>query len=421
MSDNLKELAAEKLHLVKESRTILDTAEGESRDLTQEEQNYWDELNTQIDNLDKRTARITRVAELEAGMRRSRGTVAGGKEGVEAPPVTEERKADPQKEQRDAFRKFLRNGYQVLSGQEQRALQMDSDAVGGFLVAPQDFVARLIKFVDDAVFVRQAATVMQVTGAESLGVPSLDTDPADSDWTAEIATGSEDSSLRVGKRELRPHPLAKRIKVSNKLIRHGSLDPETLVTSRLGYKFAITEEKSFLTGTGANQPLGLFTASALGISTARDVSTGNTTTSIGADGLIEAKHSLKAPYWDRSTWLFHRDAIKQIRKLKDGNGQYLWAPGIGGARVGDVTAGNPNTILDCPYSISEYVPNTFTTGLYVGLFGDLSYYWIADALSFQIQRLVELYAEANQVGFIGRLEVDGMPTLEEAFARVKLS
>jgi len=39
----------------------------------------------------------------------------------------------------------------------------------------------------------------------------------------------------------------------------------------------------------------------------------------------------------------------------------------------------------------------------------------------RVQRLNELYAATNQVGFIGRLESDGMPVLEEAFARVTLS
>ena len=423
INTRVKELTFEKRQLVKEAHDILDAAEAEDRDLVQEEENRWKELNKAIDDIDRRAGRHERIANLESTMSQSRGTTAAGREPVEAAtaPAGERQQPDPQQEARQAFRKFLSHGYAPLNAAEQRALQMDSDVVGGFLVAPQDFVTRLIKFIDDFVYIRSLATTMQVTNAESLGVPSLDTDPADSDWTAEIATGGEDSALRVGKRELRPHPLAKRIKISNKLLRASTMDPESLVVSRLGYKFAITQEKAFLTGTGANQPLGLFTASSLGIDTSRDVSTGNTTTAIGADGLLEAKFKLKAPYWTRGVWLFHRDAVKQIRKLKDGNGQYLWAPGIAGARVGDVAAGLPNTILDQPYYISEYVPNTFTTGLYVGLFGDLSFYWIADALSLQIQRLVELYAEANQVGLIGRLETDGMPTLAEAFARVALA
>ena len=71
--------------------------------------------------------------------------------------------------------------------------------------------------------------------------------------------------------------------------------------------------------------------------------------------------------------------------------------------------------------MSEFAPNTLTTGLYVGLLGDFSNYWIADAMDMQVQVLKELYAETNQTGYIGRLETDGMPVLAEAFARVTLA
>jgi HK97 family phage major capsid protein len=246
-----------------------------------------------------------------------------------------------------------------------------------------------------------------------MGVPTLDADPADADWTSELATGSLDTTMAFGKRELKPHPLAKQVKASNKLLRASAIGPEALVRDRLAYKFAVTEEKTFLTGSGNQQPLGLFTASADGVPTSRDVSTGNTATAITADGLIEAKYTLKAAYWPRARWIFSTTAVKNVRKLKDGNGQYLWAPGLAG--------GTPDTILDVPYSVSEYAPATFTTGLYVGLIGDLSKYWIVDALTLTVQRLVELYAATNQTGFIGRAEVDGAPVLAEAFVRVKLA
>jgi hypothetical protein len=39
----------------------------------------------------------------------------------------------------------------------------------------------------------------------------------------------------------------------------------------------------------------------------------------------------------------------------------------------------------------------------------------------EIQVLYELDAATNQIGFISRAECDGMPVLEEAFARVKLA
>jgi HK97 family phage major capsid protein len=220
--------------------------------------------------------------------------------------------------------------------------------------------------------------------------------------------------MAFGKRELTPHPLAKRIKVSETLLQRAALGAESIVRDRLAYKFGVTEESAFMTGSGANQPLGVFTANAQGISTGRDVSDGNTTTAIGADGLINAKYSLKSQYMMSPSlrWVFNRAAVKNIRKLKDGQGQYLWAPGLAGAK---------DTILEVPFLMSEYAPSTFTTGLYVGIIGDFSWYWIAEALGMQVKRLNELYAETNQVGFIGRMEVDGMPVLEEAFARVKLA
>ena len=68
-----------------------------------------------------------------------------------------------------------------MTDEEVRALQMDSDEAGGYLVAPQRFVNQLIKALDDMVFIRQLATKQQLNQAQSLGVPSLDADPADAD------------------------------------------------------------------------------------------------------------------------------------------------------------------------------------------------------------------------------------------------
>ena len=122
---------------------------------------------------------------------------------------------------------------------------------------------------------------------------------------------------------------------------------------------------------------------------------------------------MKSPYRSKAVWIFHRDVIEAIALLKDGNGQYIWREGI--------TAGEPDRILNMPVFESEYSPNTFTTGLYLGILGDFSNYWIADALSATIQVLVELYAATNQNGYFLRQETDGMPVLEEAFARVTLT
>lgn len=398
---DINAMRQERAGLVTQARGILDTAQAEKRELTAEEEQKFDRLMADADKRDADIAREEKLrererrdAEVEPPARDRNGPDGGGPDGLA----------------QRAFARYLRDGRAALSPEESRALNMGTDPEGGYLVAPQKFVQELIQKVDDDVPLRRLATVMPLTTNESLGVPTLDTDLNDADWTSEVATGSQDDALRFGKRELRPNPLAKRVKVSRTLLRRGALDAETIVRDRMSYKFGVTQEKAYMTGDGNKKPLGLFTASTQGISTGRDVQTGSATNVTG-DGLIDAKYTLKAAYWKRANWLFHRDAIKLTRKLKDSQNQYLWQPGLAGDR--------PDTILDVPYIVSEWVPNTFTTGLYVGMIADFSFYWIADSLAMEVQRLVELYAETNQVGFIGRLETDGMPVLEEAFVRLK--
>ncbi|MCG5220274.1 phage major capsid protein [Streptosporangium sp. KLBMP 9127] len=396
-------LKQERARLAAAARGILDTAQAASRSITGEEEAEFDRLMTDADNLEATIAREERVRAQEKRV------------ALDAPPVPDKNGPDSGSEaerQSRAWSAFCRNGARGLNAEQARALNMGTDPEGGYLVAPTQWVQQLLQAVDDAVPLRGLANVMQVTDGESLGVPTLDTDLNDADWTSEVATGSQDDALRFGGRELSPNPLAKRVKVSRTLLRRAAMSPEAIVRQRMEYKFGVTQEKAFMTGDGNKKPLGLFTASAQGISTGRDVVTGSATDVTG-DGLIDAKYTLKPQYWARARWLWHRDAIKRIRKLKDLEGVYLWQAGLAGDR--------PDTILDVPYIVSEFVPNTFTNGLYVGMIADFSFYWIADALNMEIQRLDELYAETNQVGFIGRLETDAMPTLEEAFVRVKVS
>lgn len=408
----LIELREDRNRIVVEMRGILDKAEAEKRNLAADEQAKYDELFGEQDKLAKAIINEERQIELErsAAKLELRRKDESRKQSGEDGGFTGKRASE---EYRDAFNRVLRDGKSSISVEEYRALQADSPTAGGYLVAPVQFVDALIQAVDNETFIRMKATKFRVESAAALGAPSLDADPDDADWTAEIRTGNEDTAMSFGARELHPHPLAKRIKISNKLLRSSMQPVEALVIARLAYKFGITQEKAHLLGTGAGQPLGLFTASAMGISTARDVATDNTTTAFTMDGLINAKYALKSQYQRNAQWLFHRDGVKMAAKLKNVvDGTYLWEP--------SKKVGEPDMLLGLPVNMSEYVPNTFTTGLYVGLIGDFSKYWIADAMDMQVQTLKELYAETNQTGYIGRLESDGMPVLEEAFARVKL-
>lgn len=433
----VRELRQERAGLINEARSIIDEADSEERGLTDDEEQRYDELMSSVSDLmetiERREALIRMERELEnpivvpveaadvdgAAQRQiefvSRGLRSLNERETGWPEEREwERLLESQRNSLNvrAFRQWLRRGESRNWAPEYRALQVDSDEAGGYLVTPIQFVDRLIQAVDNAVYMRQWATTFSLPNAESLGIVSLDSDPADPTWTSEIGTGDEDGAMDFGGRELNPGALAKRIKISRKLIRKVP-DVEALVRERLGYKFAVTMENAYLNGNGADEPLGIFTAHDSGISTTRDVQEDMDTDSPTGDGLISAKYKLKAQYWPGARWIFHRDTVKKIAKLKDGSGQYLWRESV---RVGE-----PDMLLSFPVFMSEYAPNTFSAGEYIGALCDPSFYWIADSLDMEIVRLVELYAATNQIGMIGRMESDGMPVLEEAFVRVQLA
>jgi HK97 family phage major capsid protein len=430
MDDRLKALYEERCELDLASRKILDAPAGEDDGLTAEQQQEWDRMDARIAAITVDVDRREKQDKRETELSESRGRLATptDPEAAGSSDDSGEFVLDCGRQNREVslaagtpehvragtdyakqFDSYLR-GSGIHAG-----LQVGKDPSGGYLTTAQ-FAAQLIRLLDDEVAMRQLATVLPpLSSATSLGVPSLDTNPDDATWTPEVTASdlSEDTSLAFGKRELMPHGLAKLIKVSNKLMRTAVISPEAIVRDRMAYKFGITEEKAYLEGDGAQQPLGVFVASADGISTSRDVTMAAVDEFTG-DEVINTLYNLKPGYMARSTWLVHRDWVKMARKLKDGVGNYLWQPGLATDR--------PATILDRPYVMCENAPNTFTTGLYIGIIGDFKEgYWIVDSLQLEVQRLVELFALTNQIGFVGRKETDGMPVKEEAFSRMILA
>jgi len=310
------------------------------------------------------------------------------------------------------FSEYLTTGSKQ-SYEEYNALQQSNPTQAGYLVAPEEFQMDIIREIADSTFMRQKCKVLPpLQMAQSLGYPTRTSGMSSFAWGTEIQAPTADSSLAYGKREFKPNPGTSEILISKTLVRNVA-NADSLIRSEISEEIAKNYETAYMTGSGALQPLGVFTASDDGIPTSRDVSTGNTATEIKFDGLIEAQETVKDQYQSRCEWIFHRDAVKQLRKLKTSDGQYIWQP--------SVTMGQPEMLLSKPVNRSEYAPNTFTTGLYVGLYGDLSYYWICDALTMEIQALMELYARTNQIDYITRIETDGAPVLSAAFVRITLA
>lgn len=407
---DLNELRQRRSKAIHDAREILDAAQSEKRDLTAEEQQRYDKFWDEQQSL---KGQIEREEQLQAAENELRGSQnEPNRPDPENQP--EQRTNNPRatEEYRHLFGRYLHRGMPGLAMDEYRALQTDDDEAGGYIVAPEQWVNELIKEVDDVVYIRQWARKFTVRKARSLGAPRRAAKMSTFAWSAEVEAPTPDTSLKFGKRNLYPHHLTGEILVSRDLMNSATMSPDQIVRMEMARDSGEVQEDAFLTGSGAEQPLGVFTASDDGISTSRDVSEGNDATAMTFDGLISAKYALKPQYWPRARWMFHRDGVKQVAKLKDNDGQYLWRE--------SVRAGEPDRVLNLPVYMSERAPNTFTTGQYVGIVGDFSWYWIADALDMEIQRLMELKAETNQIAYIGRMKVDGMPVLEEAFARVKL-
>ena len=317
---------------------------------------------------------------------------------------------------RGAFMAYMARGpeqaRQATDYAQLRALQVDSDTGGGYLIMPMSIHADLIREVDDALVMRQISMVQPRLAVGQSLLAAIDDDSMDeAAWTGELTEIPEDDLNPLGQRRLEPRRLAKRFKISNELLMAPGFNHESYWLMRAARKLQEPQEKAFMTGTGANQPLGIFTAHAEGIPTSRDVSTGNTSTAITAQGIMAAFYSLKAQYMRNARFVLHRQAVRQLRELT-ANGQFLWQPGLGGME--------PATILGRPFIMSEYAPSTFTTGQYVGVVGDFSKYWIVDSAQMMVQRLSELYAETNQTGYIVRAATDAAPVLAEAFVRIQL-
>lgn len=435
---SIKQITDERAKLIADNRKLLNSATDGK--LSPEQQAEWEKRDADIDALTKQRDdllqvdahkdRLSRYEEMEREQPRRQTdpkgparlssellTVDIGRHKLTINPDSQlaVRNSD---DYLAAYDRYLAYGEKNLSHEQAQQLGMvvSKDDKGGY-TAPMAMTSRLIKFVDDNVFMRALATVLPpIMDAVSLGAVSYDTDTGDADWTAEVPASdiSEDDGTTFGKRELRPHLLTKLVKASDKFLRVAAGLPggaANFLAQRMGYKFSITEEKAFLTGDGNQKPLGVFTASDSGISTGRDYTTASST-DFTADEVIDSLGALKTQYQDRATGLFSRTFIRRLRLKKDGNGQYLWQPGL--------VAGQPDRVLNRPYVQSEHVPSTFTAGLYIGMWGDFSWYWIQDSLGMTVQRLSELFQLKNQTGFLGRKETDGMPVLEEAFSRIKL-
>lgn len=307
----------------------------------------------------------------------------------------------------------------VRKGSEKNYLQSDDDIRGGYLNVSETFMEGLLKEVDDETWIWRLASQIIVANSEATGIRKLTAKMSTWQKGGEIsdATLSEDDSIRFGKRVLTPHYYTGAARLSRDLMRLSTLNPEQLLYSEFARDLAYVIEREAITGNGIQGILGCMVASPEGIDTDRDYSTDTTTTTFKFETFIGAKYFLKPQYRQRARWMFNRTHIAKIAKIRTdsgagaGTGNFIWQPSM--------VANMPDMMLGLPIDENEFFPTTTGASVYFGMLAVWEYYKFAIGLDMEILRLNEVLAHLNQIRYIGRVKLDGMPILSEAFCRLQ--
>ena len=275
------------------------------------------------------------------------------------------------------------------------------DADGGYLV-PEEFENQIVRGIDETNIIRSIAKV--ITTAHDRKIP-VAVGHSVATWTEENAAFTE-SNPSFGQKQIDAFKLTDLIRVSTELLQDSAFNVEDYIIREFSYAFGVAEEQAFCVGTGTNQPTGIFTENGgeVGFTT-------SSATVITIDDVISLIYSLKAPYRKNAVFLMNDATVGLIRKLKDGNGAYLWQP--------SVQAGQPDKILGFDVYTTPFAP-AIAGGALLIAFGDFQNYWIGDRGGKTVQRLNELYATNGQVGYVATERVDGKVILPEAIKLLKM-
>jgi HK97 family phage major capsid protein len=310
-----------------------------------------------------------------------------------------------------AWRGYLRGDNSQLS-QIRAAQQVNPNVAGGFLV-PNAIAQEIIKPVDNPIFMRQISNVQQINA--NVAIPRQNT-RLTAYWQGETETAVT-SSVAVGQRDFKPHRVTVRTSASRLLIDQSVINVEQWLGGELDYASRLKEEDAAMQGNGVGQWLGIFTASADGIPTSRDVVSAGA--SIAADDIINTIMNVKATVRDRGSWVGSRQFVQLVMKLKDSANQYIFTESAG---IGNVLAvGTPMFLKGRPLYESESAPTALTTGTYAAVFGDFNFYRIYDFMNLSVQVLdQDPYASNGEYGYVMHKFSDGAPVLDEAFSRLRV-
>jgi HK97 family phage major capsid protein len=400
------ELRETRAKIVADSRKLINTAEAENRDLTAEERQQFESMMADVDSLAveiEKSERKEKVELLEAEQR----SIQPRKTNPSLPPQTA-----------DEYRAALRNWCLLGTGKEDssadmqfrmanhgftnaslvyvRALSKGTATAGGHTV-PLGFVNELEKKLKWYAPIRNVVRVIKTETGQDLDYPRVDDTANNAGIVAEAGTLINSPDPTFDKITFKAYKYSSPIiKVSAELLADSAFDIEAELADLLTQRIARGQEAHFVAGDNSSKPQGLTT----GATSGAQLAGGNAFT---GDKLIDLFHSVDIAYRQNGAWLMHDLTLAAIRKVKDTTNQYLWQPGL--------TAGAPDTLLGKPVYVSnsfaEYAGSEGTNKPLV-LFGDFNKYVVRDVTgAVTLQRLNELYAATNEIGFVLHTRADG--------------
>lgn len=417
LRDEIKSLREENRRDFELMKQLDAKATTEKRSFTAEEQAQWDTIHTAQEERSATIARKEALLDQEDALNRSDGTIAAGRqagggetEEREQPSgETEEGRKIRAKREMRAFDRWLRSGMngfgphamtaedrEIIAGRyadlttEQRALAAGTDTAGGFTV-PDEMQQQIIVALSAYGGIRKARTtkITTSTGADLPFPVSNDT----SNKGARIAenTPVSEQDVAFGQKVLKAYDYSsKLVKVSYRLLQDSAIDVPSFLAERLAERLGRIMNEEDTTYTGVSGPMGLVNSATLG-------KTGASATAITWDEVYDLIYSVNADYREEAEFMFNDDMLKSLKKLKDGQGRYLWQSGV--------AVKEPDTIDRYPYVINYDMASMASTAKPM-LFGAMKHFYLRDVLGVQMIQLRERFADALQVGFMAFMRHD---------------
>ncbi|WP_293808408.1 phage major capsid protein [uncultured Bosea sp.] len=296
-----------------------------------------------------------------------------------------------------AFSDFLRTG-QI----DQKALTVANDAPG-YVLAPEETTSEFIRNLVEFSPVRAIADVKSA-GSHTVILPKR-LSVTNAKWKGE-AIASEASEPTFGEMEIAIKELNTHVDISNWLLEDAQ-NVESEVRLALAEDFGAKEGTAFVNGSAAAEPKGFMTEAGIA------QSLNGHATNLSADALISLMYALPGVYRSRGTWAMNGSTLATIRKLKDGNGNYLWQPSY--------QAGQPETILGRPVVELIDMPDVAANAFPV-IFGDFKAgYRIYDRIELAVLNNRYLLATEGMVRFHARRRVGAGVVRTDVFRKLKMA